>query len=71
MICGLTPCIPYWAAWLPSVDDRDHSAIVLILGAMIITGFAYAKVGRLDQMVHVLQSTNETFRLSVFADPVR
>jgi SSS family solute:Na+ symporter len=44
-------------------------AIVLIAGAIVITAFAYAKVGGWEQMVHSLQSTNETFRLSVLRSP--
>ena len=46
-------------------DDRDHPGDRADPGAVIITAFAYAKVGGWDQMVHALQSTNETFRLSV------
>ena len=44
-------------------------AIVLIAGAILITGFAYARLGGWEQMVHSLQRTNESFRLSVLRPP--
>ncbi len=65
MICGLTALYTVLGGLAAVVMTETIQAIVLILGAMIITAFAYAKVGGWDQMVLALQNTNETFRLSV------
>lgn len=65
MICGLTAVYTVVGGLAAVVMTETIQAIVLILGAVIITAFAYAKVGGWDHMVHVLQSSHETFRVSV------
>ena len=65
MICGLTALYTVLGGLAAVVMTETIQAIVLIVGAVIITAFAYAKVGGWDQMVQTLQSTGETVRLSV------
>ena len=65
MICGLTAMYTVLGGLAAVVMTETIQAIVLILGAVIITAFAYAKVGGWDQMVLALQNADETFRLSV------
>jgi SSS family solute:Na+ symporter len=65
MICGLTALYTVLGGLAAVVMTESIQAVVLILGAVIITAFAYVKVGGWDQMVHVLNRGNETFRLSV------
>ena len=67
LICGLTALYTVLGGLAAVVMTETIQAIVLILGAVVITAFAYAKVGGWEQMVHALQSTDETFRLSVLA----
>jgi hypothetical protein len=69
VICGLTALYTVLGGLAAVVMTETIQAIVLIAGAMIITAFAYAKVGGWDHMVQVLESTNETFRLSVLRSP--
>ena len=65
MICGLTALYTVLGGLAAVVMTEMIQAVVLILGAIIITAFAYMKVGGWDQMVHALQSSDEMFRLSV------
>ena len=65
MICGLTALYTVLGGLAAVVMTESIQAIVLIVGAVIITAFAYAKVGGWDQMVHALESSNEMLRLSV------
>ncbi len=65
MICGLTALYTVLGGLAAVVMTESIQAVVLIVGAVIITAFAYVKVGGWEQMVHVLNRGNETFRLSV------
>jgi SSS family solute:Na+ symporter len=65
LICGLTALYTVLGGLAAVVMTETIQAIVLIVGAVVITAFAYAKVGGWDQMVHSLHNANETFRLSV------
>ncbi|MHB8897878.1 MAG: sodium:solute symporter family transporter, partial [Thermoguttaceae bacterium] len=65
MICGLTALYTVLGGLAAVVMTETLQAIVLIAGAIVITAFAYAKVGGWDQVVQVLQSSDEMIRLSV------
>jgi SSS family solute:Na+ symporter len=65
MICSLTALYTVLGGLAAVVMTETIQAIVLIVGALVITAFAYARVGGWDQMVQVLQNTDETIRLSV------
>jgi SSS family solute:Na+ symporter len=69
MICGLTALYTVLGGLAAVVTTETIQAGVLILGAMVITAFAYAKVGGWHAMVHVLESRHETFRLSLLRSP--
>ncbi|MGW8256479.1 MAG: sodium:solute symporter family transporter [Thermoguttaceae bacterium] len=69
MICGLTALYTVLGGLAAVVMTESIQAVVLIFGAVIITTFAYEKVGGWDQMVHSLQGMHETFRLSVLRSP--
>jgi len=69
LICGLTALYTVLGGLAAVVMTETIQAIVLIVGAMLITAFAYAKVGGWDAMVAHLQSANETVRLSVLRSP--
>ena len=65
MICGLTALYTVLGGLAAVVMTETIQAIVLIVGAVIITAFAYAKIGGWEHLVHSLESSNESFRLSV------
>jgi solute:Na+ symporter, SSS family len=65
LICGLTALYTVLGGLAAVVMTETIQAIVLIVGAAVITAFAYAKVGGWEAIINSLQSTNETFRLSV------
>ena len=69
IICGLTALYTVLGGLAAVVMTETLQAVVLIVGAAVITGFAYAKVGGWQPMVHSLQSTGESFRLSVLRPP--
>ena len=53
LICGLTALYTVLGGLAAVVMTETIQAIVLIVGAVVITAFAYAKVGGWEQMVHV------------------
>lgn len=65
LICGLTALYTVLGGLAAVVMTETIQALVLILGACVITAFAYAKVGGWDAMVQALESTGESVRLSV------
>ncbi len=69
VICGLTALYTVLGGLAAVVITETVQAIVLILGAILITGFALAKVGGWESMVHSLQNMDESFRLSVLRSP--
>lgn len=69
MICGLTALYTVLGGLAAVVMTETIQAIVLIVGAIIITAFAYVKVGGWDQIVVALDHANESFRLSLLRSP--
>ena len=69
VICGLTAVYTVLGGLSAVVMTETIQAIVLILGAVVITAFAYAKVGGWHAMTHALQGAHESFRLSVLRSP--
>lgn len=65
VVCSLTAVYTVVGGLAAVVMTETIQAIVLIIGAMVITAFAYAKVGGWNHMVEVLQQTQETARLSM------
>ncbi len=65
LICGLTALYTVLGGLAAVVMTETIQAIVLILGALVITAFAYARVGGWEHMVQTLQQADETIRLSV------
>jgi len=69
MICGLTAVYTVLGGLAAVVMTETLQAIVLIVGAAVITAFAYVKVGGWDQMVSALQSSGDMVRLSMLRSP--
>ena len=69
LICGLTALYTVLGGLAAVVMTETIQAIVLILGAVVITAFAYAKVGGWDAMVSGLHSVHESLKLSVLRSP--
>ena len=69
MICGLTALYTVLGGLAAVVMTETIQAIVLILGAVVITAFAYVKVGGWEAMASVLHSADESLRLSVLRSP--
>ena len=69
-ICGLTAFYTVLGGLAAVVMTETIQALVLILGAMVITAFAYAKVGGWDAMVTSLHQADESIRLSVLRSPL-
>lgn len=65
VICGLTALYTVLGGLAAVVMTETIQAVVLIAGAVVITAFAYAKVGGWDQMVTHLSEANQTVRLSM------
>ena len=65
LICGLTALYTVLGGLAAVVMTETIQAIVLIFGAVVITAFAYAKVGGWDAMTSSLHNANESLRLSV------
>ena len=61
LICGLTAMYTVLGGLAAVVMTETIQAIVLIVGAVVITAFAYAKVGGWDAMVQRLQATRKSF----------
>ena len=69
LICSLTAVYTVVGGLAAVVVTETIQAVVLIAGAVLITAFAYAKVGGWDQMLTSLQHLNETARLSMLRSP--
>jgi len=65
LMCGLTAVYTVLGGLAAVVVTETVQATVLILGAVIITGFAYARAGGWDHLVSTLQSSGEMVKLSV------
>ncbi len=68
-ICGLTALYTVLGGLAAVVMTETIQAIVLILGAVVITAFAYVKVGGWDTMTTVLHQADESVRLSLLRSP--
>ena len=69
LMCGLTALYTVLGGLSAVVMTETIQAIVLIVGATVITVFAYCKVGGWDAMVHSLEQAGELTRLSVLRSP--
>ena len=69
MICTLTAVYTVLGGLAAVVITETIQATVLIIGAVLITAFAYAKVGGWEHMLTSLQQANETVRLSMLRSP--
>jgi SSS family solute:Na+ symporter len=65
LICGLTALYTVVGGLAAVVMTETIQAVVLIAGAVVITAFAYAKVGGWGSMVEALNNAGESVRLSV------
>ena len=65
LICGMTALYTVLGGLAAVVVTETIQAIVLILGAVIITLFAYWKVNGWEAVVHTLRDTNESIRLTM------
>jgi len=68
-ICGLTALYTVLGGLAAVVITETIQAIVLILGAVVITGFAYDKVGGWGGMVDGLTAANDLGKLSMLRSP--
>jgi SSS family solute:Na+ symporter len=64
-MCGLTALYTVLGGLAAVVITETIQAIVLIIGAIIITGFAYMKVGGWSGMVDGLTASNDLLKLSM------
>ncbi|MGC8638820.1 MAG: sodium:solute symporter family transporter [Isosphaeraceae bacterium] len=69
LICGLTALYTVLGGLAAVVMTETIQAIVLILGAVVITAFAYAKVGGWNALTGILSDAHESIRLSVLRSP--
>jgi SSS family solute:Na+ symporter len=69
LICGLTALYTVLGGLAAVVMTETIQALVLILGAVIITAFAYAKVGGWGAMQTALYNAHESVKLSVLRSP--
>lgn len=65
VLCGLTALYTVVGGLAAVVMTETVQAIVLIAGALVITGFAWAKAGGWEGMTQTLASTGELGRLSL------
>ena len=68
-MCGLTAIYTVVGGLAAVVTTEAIQAVVLILGAILITGFAYAKVGGWDGLVNGLTTSQELVKLSMLRSP--
>ena len=59
LMCGLTAVYTVLGGLAAVVMTETIQALVLIAGAMVITGFAYVKAGGWDSMVETLEAAGE------------
>jgi SSS family solute:Na+ symporter len=69
LICGLTAVYTVLGGLSAVVMTETIQALVLLAGAVVITMFAYVKVGGWEQMTSALQNSQETLRLSMLRSP--
>ena len=68
-MCGLTALYTVLGGLAAVVVTETIQAIVLIIGAILITWFAWAKVGGWDGMVHGLAASGDMVKLSMLRSP--
>jgi SSS family solute:Na+ symporter len=69
LMCVLTAIYTVVGGLAAVVMTETLQAIVLIIGAVLITFFAYQKVGGWDQMMQTLQSSGKLGQLSMLRSP--
>jgi SSS family solute:Na+ symporter len=69
MICGLTAAYTVFGGLAAVVVTEMVQAIVLLVGAILITWFAWDKAGGWDGMVATLQASGEMTKLSLLRSP--
>ena len=69
IICGLTAVYTVVGGLAAVVWTESIQAIVLIAGAILITVFAYQKVGGWEAMTHALDQTKQLGQLSMLRSP--
>lgn len=69
VICGLTATYTAVGGLAAVVVTETIQAIVLIIGACLITGFAYVKAGGWAAVVAKLEESGNLFRLSMLRSP--
>ena len=68
-MCGLTALYTVLGGLAAVVVAETIQAIVLIIGAALITGFAWVKVGGWDGLVNGLTTSNDLLKLSMLRSP--
>ena len=69
IICGLTAIYTVAGGLAAVVWTESIQAVVLIAGAILITVFAYQRVGGWDSMTHALEQTKQLGQLSMLRSP--
>jgi uncharacterized sodium:solute symporter family permease YidK len=69
LMCGLTAIYTVLGGLAAVVMTETIQAIVLIVGAAVITAFAYLRAGGWGTMVETLQASDELVKLSTLRDP--
>ena len=68
-LCGLTAVYTVAGGLAAVVITETIQAVVLIVGACLITWFAWVKVGGWDSLVHGLQASGDLLKLSMLRSP--
>lgn len=68
-MCGLTAVYTVAGGLAAVVVTETVQAVVLILGAILITGFAYVKVGGWDGLTNGLTASHDLMKLSMLRSP--
>ena len=69
IICGLTAAYTVVGGLAAVVWTESIQAVVLIAGAILITVFAYQRVGGWESMTHALNQTGQLGQLSMLRSP--
>lgn len=69
LMCALTAIYTVVGGLAAVVMTETLQAIVLLVGAVLMTAFAYQKMGGWDQMVQALQAGGEMGKLSMLRSP--
>ncbi len=69
LLCGLTALYTVLGGLAAVVITETIQAVVLIAGACLITGFAYARLGGWDHLLQTLQASGEAVKLSMLRSP--